>query len=440
MDQSLLNKSVPRYTSYPTAVQFTDKIQPKDYQQALSKMPAEKPISLYVHIPFCPQLCWYCGCHTQITKRQDLINRYVDALCSEVKLVANYMPSKLQVNHVHFGGGTPNALSVQQMTVLMKTIRRYFDVTKDAEIAIELDPRTLNLDMIACLKTEGFNRVSLGVQDFDPEVQQAINRIQPYDQVAMIVKRIREVGIEDISFDLIYGLPKQNTEKMARTLDQVAHLSPKRVSVFGYAHVPWMKSHQKMIKKSPLPSSQTRLDLSFQISNALNIQGYENIGIDHFAKPDDEMAVAYRDKRLHRNFQGYTTDNAKNLIGLGASSIGKIGNIYIQNTTDISLYQKSLKQGDLGIARGVKLSVEDARRADIIQEIMCYFCADIPEDILMNSMDQLSFYIKEGIISLDKSGRLNINDEKYAPLYARLIAACFDQYLPSSEGRHAKAV
>jgi len=256
----------------------------------------------------------------------------------------------------------------------------------------------------------------------------------------VIVNRIREVGIEDISFDLIYGLPKQNTEKMARTLDQVARLSPKRVSVFGYAHVPWMKSHQKMIKKSPLPSSQARLDLSFQISNALNIQGYQNIGIDHFAKPDDDMAVAYRDKKLHRNFQGYTTDSAKNLIGLGASSIGKIGNIYIQNTTDIALYQKSLKQADLAIARGVKLSAEDMRRADIIQEIMCYFCANIPEDILMSSMDQLSFYIKKGIISLDKSGHLNINDEKYAPLYARLIAACFDQYLPSSEGRHAKAV
>jgi len=173
MDQSLLNKSVPRYTSYPTAVQFTNEIQPKDYQQTLREMPIERPISLYVHIPFCPQLCWYCGCHTQITKRQDLINSYVDALCSEIKLVANYMPSKLQVNHVHLGGGTPNALSVQQMTMLMQAIRRYFDITKDAEIAIELDPRTLNLDMIACLKTEGFNRVSLGIQDFDPEVQQA---------------------------------------------------------------------------------------------------------------------------------------------------------------------------------------------------------------------------------------------------------------------------
>ncbi len=440
MSNGILNKSVPRYTSYPTAVQFTDKVTERDYIEGLYNLEYQEPISLYVHIPFCQQMCWYCACHTQITKRQDLICKYVRAIVQEIQLVAERAGPGIVVNHLHFGGGTPNALSPDQMQQLMRVIRGSFTLAKDAEMAIELDPRTLTDEMLDCLKDEGFNRISLGIQDFDPEVQEAIHRVQPYDDVAEVLQKMRDRGFDDISFDLIYGLPKQNTQKMQETLERVKTLSPSRVSVFGYAHVPWMKSHQKMIKKSPLPAMNERRDMCMQISDYLKEAGYQQIGIDHFAKADDDMAVAYRNKDLHRNFQGYTTDKAKNLIGIGASSIGRINNIYVQNTTDIAEYQRAVQDGRLPIHRGVALTEEDVRRASIIQDVMCYFAADVPQDILDDVKDALGFYIQEGIVSVDDAGHLEVLQGDQAAIYARLVAACFDQYLKDNNTRHAKAV
>ncbi len=435
------NFPVPRYTSYPTALQFKpSNIDDNNHALFLQKLDKTTPISIYLHIPFCEQLCWYCGCHTKITQREDLIERYVSTMCKELELVAQTTGMKLSVNHLHFGGGTPNILSVPLFEKLLSSIHDNFNVTDNAEIAAELDPRTLTTEMITCLADNKFNRLSFGVQDFDEDVQNAIHRVQPYNLVAKVVAQVREAGITGINFDLIYGLPKQTIKTMAETINKASTLLPDRLSVFGYAHVPWMKSHQRMIAKNPLPTPQERLEIFLYICGTLQNMDYQMIGIDHFAKTDDSLSIAYRNQELHRNFQGYTTDKAQNLIGIGASSISKFENGYIQNIVDIAEYQKSIKNNALPTGKYLELTTEDKRRADIIEQIMCYYKADIPTDIFKTIEAELKPYQDDNIINIDKNSRIEIINKKYAPIFARIVASCFDQYLKRSETRHAKAV
>lgn len=433
------NFPVPRYTSYPTAPNFKVASSDVIYTDFLREDKFLSPISLYIHIPFCPEMCWYCGCNTQITKREDLIEKYIYALCQEMDLLSNRLGRKLTVNHIHFGGGTPNSISVNEFDKVMQKIHSIFNILPDAEIAAELDPRTLSDEMIDCLARQGINRVSLGVQDFDLEVQKAIHRVQPYELVAEKLDKIRNAGIEAVNFDLIYGLPCQNLIKMHDTIQKVEKLQPNRLSVFAYAHVPWMKSHQKMIAKNPVPSPASRLELMLFINSELKNIGYQMIGIDHFAKPNDKMTIAYKEKKLHRNFQGYTTDTAQNLIGLGASSISKLDRGYFQNETKISAYQDFIKDVRLPIKKELILTEEDKRRARIIEQIMCYFEADIPDDIFLSIKDKLTPLKEDGIIILEDR-RVSLQDLKYSPVFARILASYFDKYFKIAENRHAKAV
>ena len=437
---------VPRYTSYPTAPHFGPAVDAGRYRGWLSSLDAATPLSLYLHIPFCDEMCWFCGCYTKIVHRYQPIRAYLDALTAEVALVAEALPARMPVRHVHWGGGSPTMLAPADWLALVACLRNHFDVAADAELAVELDPRDATEDYIAALAAAGVNRVSIGVQDFAADVQEAINRRQPYEVVARVCCWLRAHGIARINLDLMYGLPRQTTEGVVRMVEQAAALDPGRVALFGYAHVPWMKSHQKLIDEATLPDAGERFRQAAAAATELQARGFVAVGLDHFARPDDDLAKALAADRLHRNFQGYTTDEAPVLLGFGASAIGALPAGYAQNTAPLKDYADAVAAGRLPIARGIVLTGDDRPRREIIEQLMCTLSVDVATvcrrhhlaaDTFAQELDALAPFIDDGLVALDR-GRVDITGAGRP--FARIVAATFDAYLNRSATRHSRAV
>ncbi|WP_244848180.1 oxygen-independent coproporphyrinogen III oxidase [Caballeronia sp. SL2Y3] len=363
----------PRYTSYPTAVQFTDAFDPAHYFEAARQGGASADLSLYFHIPFCDTVCFYCGCNKVATKNRAHARPYLDRMKRELAMQAACFDTRRPVTQLHWGGGTPTFLSHGEMAELMAATAEHFNLVPDAraEYSIEVDPREASVGTIKVLRELGFNRLSLGVQDFDERVQQAVNRIQPRAMTEDVMRAAREHGFESVSVDLIYGLPHQSVESFTRTLDTIIALAPDRVSVFGYAHMPALFKMQRQIDEAALPSAAVRLAILERVIERMSDAGYVYIGMDHFALPGDELARAFEAGTLQRNFQGYSTHADCDLIGIGASSIGKVGDVYAQNARDLADYAAAIDAGRFPIQRGVRLSADDVLRRDVIMRLMC---------------------------------------------------------------------
>ena len=448
--QSIIQKyaarAVPRYTSYPTAPHFRPDFEAATYAGWLQQTDPTQPISLYLHVPFCKQMCWYCGCNMKLAARYEPIAIYVDDLIREIELVAAALPTRMQVAHLHWGGGTPTALSPDDMSRVMQKVAEHFTLLPDAELAVESDPRTLTDAMIERLGELGFNRASFGVQEFDAEVQKAINRIQPPEMVERTVEALRAVGISRINFDLIYGLPYQTTEKLLTTITRAAAMRPDRIALFGYAHVPWMAKNQRMIPDDSLPDGTERARQAEAASLALQEAGYQAIGLDHFALPEDPLAAAARQGTLHRNFQGYTTDAQETLLGLGATSIGRTAQGYVQNITETGAWTRAVRAGTLPVAKGIALNPDDRLRAWVIERIMCDGAVDLDDaarrfDAAADWADPellaLTPLEADGIIERDNA-RITLTPEA-RPL-SRIVAATFDRYLATGRAKHSAAV
>jgi len=437
---------LPRYTSYPTAPQFSDTIGHEAYSAWLAAIPGGTTASLYLHVPFCRSMCWYCGCHTTITQRDAPIVDYLAVLRGEIGLVAERLSAPLPVRHVHFGGGTPTIMEPAEFIGLIELMRRKFSLDGSAEIAVEIDPRTLTRTMTAALGEAGVNRASLGVQSFDPVVQRAINRIQSFEQTARAADGLRQAGVRGINFDLIYGLPHQTVESCVETVRRSIELRPERFSVFGYAHVPTFKKHQRKIDEAALPDGEARYEQAEAIAEALIAAGYRRIGLDHYALPGDSMVQAQVDGVLHRNFQGYTTDPSDVLIGFGASAIGRLSQGYVQNEVVLGRYAEHISQGRLGTVKGYALTADDRLRADLIERVMCDFKVDVAQicsrhatepETLLGSIPRLKMLEQDGIIRLDENV-LSVNDD--SRFLVRTVAAAFDAYLGNSGRTHSRAV
>ncbi|GEO81204.1 oxygen-independent coproporphyrinogen III oxidase [Pararhodospirillum oryzae] len=437
---------LPRYTSYPTAPHFNAGVGPDQYAAWLSELPAGSPASLYIHVAYCADLCWFCGCHTRVTKRYEPVADYLEALLGEATLVANHLPGPLNVTHVHFGGGSPTILTGDDLQRTMDFLRERFGVSENAEVALEMDPRTATADYVKSMVKAGVTRASIGVQDFEDKVQKAINRVQPMEMVAQVFEWLRDNGITDINMDLIYGLPHQTTESVIHTVDRALSLKPRRVSLFGYAHVPWMKRQMRLIDEATLPDVDARWDQYLNATARFEQLGYVAIGLDHFAAPDDEMAVALRDGNLHRNFQGYTTDTAPTLIGLGASGIGYLPQGYVVNELDINEYKARIREGKLATKRGIAISDDDRVRRAIIERLMCDLAVDVaeiarahnlPEDTFAGEVAQLDDLEADGVV-VREGLRVTMTDLG-RPL-VRAVCAKFDRYLKMGEQRHSRAV
>lgn len=423
---------VPRYTSYPTAPQFSPNVGCTDYRRWLRSVPSMEPISIYLHIPFCRAMCWYCGCHTTVTRRPEPIERYVAALSSEIREVSGELHEKVQIGHLHWGGGSPTLLPPIAIEQLTRQLRDRFGFRPDAEIALEVDPRTLTQTVAEAFAAAGVNRASIGVQSFDPVVQRAINRVQGFDVTKAAVELLRGSGVSGLNFDLIYGLPLQSVSSCMKSIERALELRPDRLSIFGYAHVPSFKPHQRKIDERALPGEQERHEQFRRMAELLLQHGYRQIGLDHFALRSDPLARAAAGGRLRRNFQGYTVDTCPTLVGLGASAIGQFRDGFVQNAARIPDYEGRIAADGLAIARGCIVTDEDRRRGAVIEQLMCNYEAEIGD--LTARLDALEV---DGLISRDGT-RIRVA-EQARPL-VRTVAAAFDAYLPRSAATHAPAV
>lgn len=440
---------VPRYTSYPTAPHFQALEDEALYPDWLRSLPSKSELSLYIHVPFCPKLCWYCGCNTKATRQYSPVEDYLHLVLQEIDLLSAKLGDGHVVKHVHFGGGSPTILSPSDFKKIMKKVKSCFYIHPDAEIAIEIDPRGLTEGKAATYAKEGVNRVSLGVQDFDGRVLSAINRPQPFHLSHDACILLRQYGINRINFDLLYGLPHQTLQTMKETIEKVIFLSPDRIALFGYAHVPWMKKHMRLIDDNALPDSSARFDLFEVGAENLEAAGYEPLGIDHFAKPEDELVHAASVGQLKRNFQGYTSDKSKILIGIGASSIGQLRQGYIQNARDIPSYKRSILAGKLPAQNFYTLSDDDCLRSSIIERLMCDFKANIPElcyehnfpeHYLDHEVGLLGQYEEQGFLKIGQNGSISINPA--AKSMARTVCSVFDAYIDpeNKQPKHSKAI
>lgn len=436
---------LPRYTSYPTAPAFAATVGPDAYVRGLSDVATAGPASIYLHVPFCRSMCWYCGCHTTITRQDAPVLEYLDVMKQEIELVAFAAGNALPVKNVHFGGGTPTIMKPDEFADLMKKLRSAFEFEDRSSVAVEIDPRTLSAAMIEALGENGVNRASLGVQSFDPVVQAAINRIQSYEQTEAAVIGLRAAGVSSINFDLIYGLPHQTVQSCIETVALAAKLRPERLAVFGYAHVPAFKKHQRLIDEAALPNASQRNDQAEAIADELVKAGYERVGLDHFALPEDELAAAARTGELRRNFQGYTTDQCDTLIGLGASAIGRLPMGYIQNHVPIGLYAERVCSGVLPTAKGYLLTQEDKLRAKVIERLMCDFAVDLvglsrefgyDGGFLLDRNDRLRELEADGVATV-RDGHVHVSQR--SRFLVRAVAAAFDAYFGSYGRTHSKA-
>ena len=438
---------VPRYTSYPTAPHFHPGVGAETYGRWLGELDPATELSLYLHIAYCAEMCWFCGFHTKITKRYTPVAAYLEALFGEIALVADALPGRMPARHIHFGGGSPTILSAEDFVRIIATLRERFLVKPDAEIAVELDPRTADEAYVAAMARAGVTRASIGVQDFDPKVQQAINRIQPYEVTERVIGWLRQYGVPEINMDLVYGLPHQTVTGLLSTIDRAVGFRPRRIALFGYAHVPWMKKHQRLIPEETLPDTETRWRQYEEGCRRLAEEhGYVQIGLDHFAAPDDEMAVALKARNLHRNFQGYTTDTASVLIGFGASGIGSLPQGYVANVGEIHFYQQAIAEGRLATQRGIAINDDDRLRRAIIERLMCDLAVDL--DAVAARFGQDGGQFAEELASLapmQADGLVNVEGRRITVTedgrtLVRAACAAFDRYLRRGEQRHSKAV
>lgn len=437
---------LPRYTSYPTAPHFAPTIGEAHYRKWLATIPVRRPASIYLHVPFCRSMCWYCGCHTSVTKRDDPIALYAAGLRTESHLIAETVGHRLPISHIHFGGGTPTIMTPETFADLMGALRYSYFVLPDAEIAVEIDPRTLTEPMAEALDYCGVNRASLGVQSFDPVVQRAINRLQSFEQTATSVEQLRRAGVAKLNFDLLYGLPLQTVDSCLDTVAKCIELRPNRFSVFGYAHIPTFKKHQRKISEADLPDSINRHIQSESIAEALMDAGYIRIGFDHFALPEDNLSAAKREGRLRRNFQGYTDDAADTLIGLGASAIGRMPEGFVQNVVTTRDYLARIAEGRLATAKGYAFTEDDRFRADIIERVMCDMAVDLPQicrshgtkpELAIIDRSRIDSLIADGVVTMTDH-RLSVREG--AEFLVRSVASAFDAHLAKSVATHSRAV
>jgi len=441
----------PRYTSYPTAPHFHAGVDGGLYANWLSQLPDDQPISLYAHIPFCDTLCWFCGCQTKITRRYKPVSEYLDVLETEIALVRRAIGGRrLPMSHIHWGGGSPTMLTPDDVRRLARAVDAHFERTPDCVFAVEIDPREMSQADVEALAEAGVTRASLGLQDVDPKVQQAINRIQPMDETEALAARLRALGVRELNLDLMYGLPYQTAAHVLRSLEAALALRPDRIALFGYAHVPWMKTHQKMIPDEALPGSEERYAQAEAASAALDAAGYVRIGLDHFARPDDPMAIAHKAGTLKRNFQGYTTDDASALIGVGASAIGRLPQGFVQNEAATGVYARKVAAGRLPIGRGKAFEGDDRLMGAAIERLMCDFEVDLDDlaaafavgrEAFADAEARLAPLIADGLA--ERSGARLRATPQGRP-YVRHLAACFDHYFkdPARAGaaRHSSAV
>ncbi len=431
------SRSGPRYTSYPTAPQWSNAIGTKEYQKSLEEKAAAKtPLAVYMHIPFCETLCYYCGCNILITKEHGRGMGYVQALIKELELAAKAMPSRREISQISWGGGTPTFLSIEEMTALHQGTRALFDIAKGAEISIEVDPRVTSNEQLAALAALGFNRISLGVQDFDPEVQKTINRIQSVELTEGMLKKCRELGFTGINFDLIYGLPQQTVTKFEKTMTEVMRIRPDRIALYNYARLPAMIPHQKILEKFPMPSAEERLELFNLAYEKLIMAGYHAIGMDHFALESDELYKAIANKTLYRNFMGYTVKRGTEMIGVGASAIGELNSGYYQNIKEVKEYETIVNGGKFATWRGCAYTEDDRRRKWVIQALMCDFFlsygnyeskfGDKFEVTFADELPQLREFFTDGILV---QGDRSLSVTPLGRLFIRNVAMVFDAYL-----------
>lgn len=442
-----LRKPTPRYTSYPTAPHFHDGIAAAQYESWLSAIPNGSSLSLYIHIPFCDRLCWFCGCTTKQTNKYKPVERYLESLYREIGTVGNLTGSHAKVNALHLGGGSPTMLEPRDFERLRAVIDAHFGFTANAEISIEMDPNDLGEEKYDAMAAFGVTRASLGVQDFDEKVQAAINRPQSFEQTRAVVDAMRARGVGSVNLDMLYGLPHQSRDTIDDTVAKIIELDPDRIALFGYAHVPWMKKHQKMIDETRLPGVRERFEQAAHAARRLAENGYHSIGMDHFARPHDTLSKADRSGTLNRNFQGYTVDDADALIGLGASSIGRLPQGYVQNTPATHDYQRRVDAEDgLAVVRGLELTGEDRMRGWLIERLMC--------DFQFSSSELTSRFGASANAVIDEASALAGSDDsrlfvmeadtfrvtEFGRPYVRTIAAEFDCYLKRGTGRHSVSV
>lgn len=428
----------PRYTSYPTAVEFHDQLDAAEYDQLLARADelTGAPLAIYIHLPFCAERCLFCGCHVIISPRKEVASPYLELLRREASMLADRLPHRRGLAQLHLGGGTPTYYSPEELTALLTHILGLFPPLPGAELAVEVDPRvttTAHLDALAAL---GFNRLSLGVQDLTPEVQQAIHRVQTLEETAALITHARRLGFRGINTDLIYGLPLQTPETFERTVDAMIALGVDRAAVYSFAFVPWIRGHQKQLAECDLPSPETKLTLFAIARERFLAAGYEPIGMDHFARPDDELARAKRDGRLRRNFQGYAVIPGDDVLGLGVSAIGDVRGAYVQNTKKLSVYETEIRAGRLPVARGVTRTDDDEIRRSVIHELMCNFRIDTRavsarygidfDDYFAADLALLAPQVREGLVRI---GDRYIEATPTGELFVRNLAMCFDRYL-----------
>ena len=445
-------KAGPRYTSYPTAPLFSDEFKEKDFGRIIegtndTETPAE--LSLYIHLPFCKSVCYFCGCNVIFTKDKNLADEYIDYLEKEVKMIAAKQKPGRKVSQLHWGGGTPTFLTTDQMRRVQKILKENFTFADDIESGVEIDPREASDEHIKTLKEIGFNRISMGIQDFDPKVQEAVHRLQTEELSRHVIKKCREENFESINIDLIFGLPHQTVQSFEKTVDKIIEINPDRMAVFNFAYVPWMKPVQKMIKEEDLPTAEEKFKILKMVIEKFSEAGYVYIGMDHFAKPDDELFVAQEDKTLYRNFQGYTTKAGCDLYGLGVTSIGQVGNSYVQNEKELPDYYKAIDEGRLPTERGYELNEDDLLRRAVITRIMCDFeleFADIEKEFSINFKEYFALELSE-LAPLAEDKLLTLSDKKIVVsdlgrILIRNIAMVFDIYLrkPEKEMRFSKTL
>lgn len=436
-DEALIQKynySGPRYTSYPTALEFSEAFDYPQFLQAAAQYP-QRPLSLYVHIPFCHMLCYYCACNKIVTRQTHKAAEYLTYLDKEMTSLAPQFAGR-QVTQLHWGGGTPTYLNADEIRQLMGMLRRHFQLAPDGEFSIEVDPREIELSLLDVLREVGFTRLSLGVQDFNLEVQQAVNRVQDNDFIRALLQRARELGFRSTNLDLIYGLPLQTRASFRHTLEQVAAMRPARLSIFNYAHLPARFAGQHKIREDQLPAPAEKLAMLQETIGYLTAQGYQYIGMDHFALPDDELAIAQREGKLHRNFQGYTTQGECDLLGLGVSSISMLGDAYSQNQKELKAYYAALDAQGQAQWKGCALSADDLVRRDVIKQLICNFRLDYAEieqryalsfaEYFAVDLALLAPFVADGLVVLEPHG---IRVSTTGRLLIRNICMCFDVYL-----------
>ncbi|MEW5681930.1 MAG: oxygen-independent coproporphyrinogen III oxidase [Pseudomonadota bacterium] len=447
-DQKLISKyniNGPRYTSYPTALALNSNFDRAHIQTAISQSPNE--LSLYLHIPFCHKLCYYCGCNKVITRHQHKADTYLDALAQEMALYQPLLQGK-SINQLHLGGGTPTFLTELQLSRLMALLQQHFTINADAEISIEIDPRSCSDDKLRHLRSLGFNRVSYGVQDLDEKVQIAINRLQDTDLIRHQVQLSRELGFSSINLDLIYGLPFQQSASFAETVDEIIRLNPDRISLFSYAHIPERFAAQRKIDNDSLPDAPLKLELMQLAINRFVAAGYQFIGMDHFARPDDALAKAQQAGKLQRNFQGYTTAGQDALIGLGVSSISQVSGVLWQNSKELPAYYAAINSGQLPVERGFSLNSDDKLRAALISQLICHFELDVEAfshkwrlngfwQYFAEALERLQPFMEDGLVEV-YAERIKVTNA--GRLWVRSICACFDAYLSQGQQRYSKVV